>query len=260
LGDSVLIHPRDIKGNRIYPTEASHHVQKRLKLSKVDVKTKLYLDAILFERPIIQLSHMLSSYKTSSIFEENPDLLSEKIFSMATSKKTFADYRHYAVTEKYETKRRELAKLGISYSKAKHFELEFFADVKEMPTSMRRDHVNQMINLIRDKSAELVFFNPQEAVDLFKETLVKNNLISKKSLKPETKKAPLKKGILRGATLGISLLPEPISKASDFLKDYVDEKYPVEPLRMFATQLSNEVMKSRIKEYSMKTSRSIRIN
>ena len=412
MGDSVLIHPKDIKGNRIYPTEASHHVQKRLQLSRTDVKTKLYLDAILFQRPIIQLSHMLSSYKTSSIFEESPDLLSENIFSIATSKQTFADYRHYVTTEKYETKRRELGKLGISYGRAKHFELEFFADVNEMSTIMRRDHVNQVINLIRDKSSELVFFNPQEAVDLFKETLVENNLISKKSLKPEAKKAlillkdivengtyfdpqwteyflnrkmgdspldrktmklcedlveasyflsgsallgcsigvdaktynrmfgsvegtignrhkrkevlskllyfcgfdptaiaslsvdslksirrdpltqriqkmfdraldkntdmetellkelavavavesekaPLKKSIIRGATLAISLLPEPIAKTSDFLKDYVDEKYPIEPLHMFATHLSNEVMKSRIREYSMKTSKSI---
>jgi hypothetical protein len=185
-----LIIPAEVLGNKLFPTEAINSVQTKLNLSIVDLKTKLFTDAILYEKPIIQISHVLGSSKTALVFEEKPDLLSEDIFTIALTKKSFSSYREYVADEKYRTKKKELARLGIKYSQAEHRRLELFADQKNLTSKERLDHANQVLNLIRDKSQTVVYCNPQELIPRFKEVLFDSYLIvSKFSRKKNHSKA-----------------------------------------------------------------------
>jgi len=175
--------PEEIPDKKLYPTEAINSVQEKLNLSRNNIKTKLFIDAIIYERPIIQMSHVLGSFKTASIFLEMPELLSDRIFTISTTHKSFSAYRGFLLNKKYETKKKELSRLGVSYNKNEHMELELFTDLKEISPSQRMEHAGTVLNLVRDKSAELVYFDPTKSVPLFKEILLNSNAIVNRSVR-----------------------------------------------------------------------------
>lgn len=173
--------PKEIPGKKLYPTEAINSVQQKMRLSRENIKTKLFIDAIIYERPIIQMSHVLGSFKTASLILEMPELLSERIFTISTTRKSFNAYRDFLVDKKYKTKKRELSRLGIGYEKNEHLKLELFADLKEISPSQRLEHADIILNLVKDKSAELVYFDPTKSVPLFKEILLNSHAIANRS-------------------------------------------------------------------------------
>lgn len=158
----------------VYTTYMINNVQRRLNLTKEDITCKLYLDALLFEKPIVHFGFILGSFKTASIFLERPELISERIVTVSSEYENLDETLRWIIYDKFEKKRKELNSVGLNYSKDEHMRLELFADKTDFSNETRVELATVITDMMISNNVDILAFEAQEAVDVFKSSLMYN--------------------------------------------------------------------------------------